>query len=251
MSTGPRMIVSSRGDAAQISSTSMSPRAVSIWASMPMWWSGRPALASTWVSNRSRATISAAAWPLGSISSSRRSPALPTTSITSPYVHFVSHALTRTQRTLSPQSWFLTASTALARAASFSRGATESSRSMNTMSAGRAGALASIFSLDPGTDRQDRRGRVRVRSDMLEAYGTPPTCRQAITLLTELGPQELEGAHPRLAGRLLVVHLRAGVVEERVLGARVHEELALLAQALELVLERLHRGRAGKPSFSA
>ena len=38
------MIVSSRGDAAQISSTLMRPRAVSIWASMPMWPTGRPAL---------------------------------------------------------------------------------------------------------------------------------------------------------------------------------------------------------------
>jgi hypothetical protein len=31
---------------------------------------------------------------------------------------------------------------------------------MNTSSAGREGAFASIFGLDPGTDRHDRLGRV-------------------------------------------------------------------------------------------
>src|SRR5205807_4640567 len=94
---------------------------------------------------------------------------------TSPYVHLVSHALTRTQSTRSPQSWFLMASTDLARADSFSRGATESSRSMNTMSAAMPGALLSIFSLEPGTERQDRRGRFRVRSDMNRSYGLDAT----------------------------------------------------------------------------
>ena len=34
------------------------------------------------------------------------------------------------------------------------------------MSAPRPGALPSIFSLEPGTDRHDRRGRLRERSDM-------------------------------------------------------------------------------------
>src|SRR5437588_11539631 len=74
----------------------------------------------------------------------------------------------RTQRTRSPQSRFLMASTALARAASFSRGATESSRSRNVMSAAIVGPLARNRSLDPGTERQERRGRSRVRSDMPE-----------------------------------------------------------------------------------
>ena len=36
------------------------------------------------------------------------------------------------------------------------------------MSAPRPGALASIFSLEPGTERQERRGRLRERSDMAE-----------------------------------------------------------------------------------
>ena len=78
------MIVSSRGDAAQISSTLIRPWAVSIWASMPMWPMGRPAFFSTWVSSRSMATTSAGVCTFGSMTSSRRSPALPTTSMTSP-----------------------------------------------------------------------------------------------------------------------------------------------------------------------
>ena len=83
-SAGPKMIVSSRGDAAQISSTLISPRAVSICASMPMCPTGRPDFFSTWVSRRSSAWTSAADCTLGSMISSSRSPALPTTSITSP-----------------------------------------------------------------------------------------------------------------------------------------------------------------------
>ena len=78
------MMVSSRGEAAQISSTLISPRVVSIWASIPMWPTGSPHFFSTWVSRRSSATTSAADCTLGSISSSSRSPALDTTSITSP-----------------------------------------------------------------------------------------------------------------------------------------------------------------------
>ena len=46
------------------------------------------------------------------------------------------------------------------RASSFAPGATESSRSMNTSSAGRPGALDSIFGEDPGTERQDLRGLI-------------------------------------------------------------------------------------------
>src|SRR5262245_49811988 len=66
------------------------------------------------------------------------------------------------------------ASTTLARAPSFSRGATESSRSRKTMSAGIPGPLPSIFSLEPGMERQERRGRPRVRADMASAYGGAP-----------------------------------------------------------------------------
>ncbi len=58
------------------------------------------------------------------------------------------------------------ASATLARAASFSDGATESSRSRKLMSAGTVGALARKRSFDPGEDMHERRGRFLERSDM-------------------------------------------------------------------------------------
>jgi hypothetical protein len=58
------------------------------------------------------------------------------------------------------------ASTTLARAESFSRGATESSRSRNDMSAGTVGAFSRKRSFDPGVEKHDRRGRFRLRWDM-------------------------------------------------------------------------------------
>ena len=63
------------------------------------------------------------------------------------------------------------ASATLARAASFSSGATESSRSRKLMSAGTVGALARKRSFDPGEDMHERRGRLRERSDMARWYG--------------------------------------------------------------------------------
>ena len=144
----------------------MRPRAVSICGSMPTRLF-RPVVSSIWVRSMSSAFTSAADCTLGSMISSSRSDEFSTTWMTSRYVHFVSHALTRTQSTVSPQSRSLIAFTTLSRAASFSSGATASSRSRKTMSAPRLGALPSIFSLDPGTERQERRGRLRERSDML------------------------------------------------------------------------------------
>ena len=48
----------------------------------------------------------------------------------------------------------------LPRASSLAIGATESSRSMKTSSAGSPGAFDSILGDEPGTERQERRGRV-------------------------------------------------------------------------------------------
>src|SRR5271155_2302305 len=83
----------------------------------------------------------------------------------------------RTHSTRSSHERFLIASTALERAASFSSGATESSRSRNVMSAVTVGALARNRSLDAGVDKQERRGRKRDRSDMCAEpnsdYGGP------------------------------------------------------------------------------
>ena len=53
-----------------------------------------------------------------------------------------------------------------AREASFSFGATASSRSKNTMSALVPGPFPIIFSDEPGIARQERRGRFRERKDM-------------------------------------------------------------------------------------
>ena len=70
--------------------------------------------------------------------------------------------LTRTTRVGAVQSCAVSASTTFWRVASFfSSGATASSRSRNTMSAGSAAAFASILGLEPGTARQDRRRRIR------------------------------------------------------------------------------------------
>ena len=81
-SAGPKMIVSNRSEAAQISSTLISPRAVSIWASMPtrLW---RPVTDSIWVRSRSRATTSDASCTLGSMISSSRSELPSTIAMTS------------------------------------------------------------------------------------------------------------------------------------------------------------------------
>src|SRR6476620_12652367 len=85
----------------------------------------------------------------------------------------------RTHSTRSPQSRFLMASTTLARAASFSSGATESSRSRNVMSAGMVGPLARKRSLDPGTERHERRGSSLVRADIQRSYEDGPERGQA------------------------------------------------------------------------
>ena len=75
-SAGPKMIVSSRGDASQISSTLISPRAVSIWASMPTWPIGQPGLRSRTGAAPCRAATTWAAFStFGSMISSSRSPA--------------------------------------------------------------------------------------------------------------------------------------------------------------------------------
>jgi hypothetical protein len=71
------------------------------------------------------------------------------------------------------------ASTTLARAATFSFGATESSRSRKEKSAVAVGALARKRLDEPGVERQERRGRERERRDMRRAY-----CRRTICPMT-------------------------------------------------------------------
>src|SRR3984957_17187555 len=104
------------------------------------------------------------------MTSSSRGPAFVTTSITSPDVHGVSHAFTRTHNTRSSQGRVRIASATLARAATFSFGATESSRSRNEKSAVAVGALARKRPEEAGVERQERRGNVRERFDIRRAY---------------------------------------------------------------------------------
>src|SRR5580700_9140027 len=76
----------------------------------------------------------------------------------------------RTHSTRSSHGCLRMASTTLARAESFSSGATESSRSRNDMSAGTVGAFSRKRSFEPGVEKHDRRGRERLRWDMSECY---------------------------------------------------------------------------------
>src|SRR5437763_5578388 len=88
---------------------------------------------------------------------SRCPPAPSTTSITSWYVHGLVRSLTRTTRAFPVHSPSLSAATMFLRAPGLASGATASSRSRNTWSAGRPWALSSILGLEPGTARQERR----------------------------------------------------------------------------------------------
>ena len=88
------------------------------------------------------------------------------------------------------------ASATLARAASFSSGATESSRSRKLMSAGTVGALARNRSLEPGDDMQERRGRFRERSDMPGIVR-----RRGVTAKWPGRSGGADSCHPGLEGR--------------------------------------------------
>lgn len=68
--------------------------------------------------------------------------------------------LIRTARVVRPQSWPVSAATAVARAASLADGAHASSRSRKTRSAPADGALAHIRSLLAGVASSDRRSRI-------------------------------------------------------------------------------------------
>ena len=165
-SAGPKMMVSSRGDAPAIASTSTRPFAFSICASMPIRPTSSPCVFSSWVSSMSSAWTCAAVCTFGSITASRLAPAPSTTAMTSPYVHCVVQSFTRTTRVLPDQSPSLSAATMLARASSLASGDTESSRSRNTWSAGSPCALPSILRVaarnrEAGAAGARRPGRAR------------------------------------------------------------------------------------------
>ncbi len=82
-SAGPKMMVSSRGEAWAMVSTLMRPLAFSICASMPIRPTSKPMVFSIWVSSRSSAFTCSASWTFGSMMQSRFGPAPSTTVITS------------------------------------------------------------------------------------------------------------------------------------------------------------------------
>src|SRR5579875_3001572 len=118
------------------------------------------------------------------------------------------------------------AETTRARLASFSRGATASSRSRKYMSAPRDGALARNLSLDPGTAWQERRGRLREREDMAGCYG-PRSGGDQLGRHQLLGDQPLESAG--LPGHERPAQAQAVDVAERVRPPRrIDQELHAL-----------------------
>jgi hypothetical protein len=82
-SAGPKMMVSTRGEAPAMASTLTRPRAFSICASIPIPPAGRPIVFSICVSVRSSQAIWSALCTLGSMMQSRLGPAPSTTSTTS------------------------------------------------------------------------------------------------------------------------------------------------------------------------
>jgi hypothetical protein len=111
------------------------------------------------VSRRSSATTCSALCTFGSMIASRFAPAPSTTSTTSRYVQCVVQSFTRTARIVDPHPPSFSAATTFLRASGFTSGAQASSRSRNAWSAPRPFAFDSIFTLEPGTARFERRGR--------------------------------------------------------------------------------------------
>src|SRR6266545_7971816 len=120
--------------------------------------------------------------------------------------------LTLTTTVLPVQSPSFRAWMMLPRSSSLAPGATESSRSMNTSSARRPGALISIFGEEPGTERHDRRGRVFTRA-MLPGVASFPqklrrlrTHRSGYPVLVVTAQQEVRSravSKPALIGALI------------------------------------------------
>ena len=191
MSTGPRMIVSSRSLAAQISSTLMSPRAVSICASMPTWRLAAGDLLDLGEQQVERDHVGRASRTFGSISSSSRSDRVAddldhvaVRPLRVPRVHaHAQDALAEVELLIASRPW-------PARPAS--RAARRRLRGRGTPCRRREpGAFPSIFSLEPGTDRHERRGRWRERSDMRKASVGRASVRNGPTVVGAVSGSQL------------------------------------------------------------
>src|SRR3984957_19869844 len=130
---------------------------------MPISPTGSPWTVSNWVSSRSSAWTCETSETFGSTTTSSlasgAAPTADTTSMMSACVHGVVQSLTRTPRNCPAQPGAASAAATRPRASALASGATASSRSRKTSSAGRPLDLSIIFWLLPGTDRQVRRGR--------------------------------------------------------------------------------------------
>ncbi len=249
------MMVSSLGEAAQISSTLIRPRAVSIWASMPMCPRARPAFSSTWVSRRSSATTSARRLDLGQHDLVQA-------------LAGVAHHLNRRRRRshfgvpgvdphaqdpVAPGQVLDGVGTTLGRALSFSVRGDYASSEVEEGHVGRhrrglgqellvrsrrrqTGAAGQVT----GACRHDHRV---TNGPAGPASRRPPTGSSSRRLLQRRA-EERQAALPQQRGRPGVVDLRAGVVEEGVVSARVDVDLHVLAQSAQLLRPGPHPLRA-------
>src|SRR3984885_11863028 len=130
---------------------------------MPISPTGSPWTVSNWVSSRSSAWTCETSETFGSTTTSSlasgAAPTADTTSMMSACGHGVVQALTRAPRSCPAPAVAASAAAPRQGASAWASGATASSRSRKTASAGRPLDLSIIFWLLPGTDRQVRRGR--------------------------------------------------------------------------------------------
>ena len=184
-SAGPKMIVSTRGEAAAMASTLISPSAFSICASMPIRPDLEPVAFSIWVSSRSSATTCSAVCTFGSMIAVEVRPGtlddldhVAIGPLRGPVVDPHGADLVAPPPSFSAATMFL-------RASGLASGATASSMSRKTWSAGSPLALSIILVLDPGTARLERRDR----------SGRAAGCVVMAPEATDAGDEPVTGLH--------------------------------------------------------
>ena len=124
---------------------------------------------------------------LGRMMMSRFSPAPSTTLITSWTAQRVVWSLTRTERTLLPQSSSFRASIAIWRAPTFFSGETASSRSRKTRSASLCADFSTIRGLLAGTASSERLSRMGVSPSVAFRVCKPELGEDLVAVLVEQG----------------------------------------------------------------